>query len=144
MADRTRIDLIDKTIENLGVLVEGQTPTAAMRQKVDRVLDGHIAELRIEEIVYIADAGVAGSNSGPPSSGAIPEEYFNPVSHTLAWSAASSFSLAGDPSLAAQDQLARDTLRRLTRPGRTRRPLKLDPALRMQTRVTQGNFTEGS
>lgn len=143
-APRTRIDLIDKAIENLGVLVEGQAVTAAMRQKVDRIFDGHIAELRIEEIVYVADIGTPGGTSGPPTGGEIPAEYFNPLSHTLAWAAAPGFSLAGDPSLATLDQLARDTLRRLTKPARTRRTLRVDPALRMQSRVTQGNFTEGS
>lgn len=139
-AARTRIALIDKAIENLGVLVEGQAITAAMRQKVDRIFDGHLAELRTEEIVYIADVGT----ENPPLGGEIPAEYFNSLGHTLAWAAASGFSLAGDPSLASLDQLARDTLRRLTKPGRTRRTLKVDPQLRPQTRVTQGNFTEGS
>ena len=139
-APKTRRDLIDRAIENLGVLIEGQAISNAMVQKVDRILDGHFAELRTEEIVYVSDYGTP----NPPTGGEIPAEYFNPLSHTLAWGAASGFSLAGDPSLAALDTLARETLRRLTRPGRTRRPLKLDAQLRMRTRVTPGSFSEGS
>ena len=138
---RTRVDLIDEAIANLGVLVEGQAVSNAMRQKVDRVLDGHLAQLRVQEIVYIADAGTP----NPPAGGEIPVEYFSPLSHTLAWAAAPGFSLAGDPSLKALDGLAREELRVMNRPGRTRRTLRLDSQLRMQTRVTSsGNFSEGT
>lgn len=139
-AARTRVELIDRALENLGILVEGQSPTDTQRQKVDRIVDSHLAELRVEDIVYIADYGT----SDPPQGGEFPAEYFLALANTLAWAAAPSFSLAGDPSLKVLDDIGRDALRRLTRVPRTRRALKCDPAIRVRTIVGRGSFTTGT
>lgn len=140
-APRTRVDLIDRALECLGVLVDGQAPTAAMREKIDKILDGHMASLRVEEIVYVANYGT----SSPPAGGEIAAEHFLPIADTLAWRAAPTFNLAGDPALKAQDILARDELKRLTRPARSRRMLRVDPQTRMTSRAgAGGNFTSGT
>lgn len=140
MATKTRAELIDQVLDNLGVLVEGQAPSAEMRNKVDRLVNPHLASLRNQEIVYVADAG----EPNPPSGGEIEDEIFLALAHTLAFSCAPSFNLAGDPSLKALDILGKDELRVLGRPQRTRQMLQVDKAVRGTSFRIAGNFTRGT
>lgn len=140
MASKTRVDLIDQVLANLGVLVEGQSPTAEMRQKVDRLVNPHMASLRTLDIIYVADLGTA----EPPTGGEFDEELFLALGDSLAMRAAPSFNLAGDASLAALSIRAEDELRRLARPQRTRRMLRVDPQTRSQARIGAGSFTRGT
>lgn len=144
MATKTRVELIDRALEQLGILVEGQTPTADMRQKVDRLLDAHIRTLENLEITYVPNAGTAGGVSSAPTGGTIELEIFLPLADTLAWAAASGFNLAGDPSLKVLNDQAEMLLRRIGRPSRSRRMLQVDAATRSQARVSTGNFTRGT
>jgi hypothetical protein len=140
----TRRQLIDAALENLGVLVQGQTTSDEMVAKVDVVLDPSMNELRELDIVDMTAPSILGTPS-PPTSGAFPIQFALSLSDYLAWSAAPSFNLAGDPSLKVLSDQAEDTLRRLVRPSRTRRMLRVDPALRGENRrVTRGNFTPGT
>jgi hypothetical protein len=134
------MDLIDQVLDNLGVLVEGQSPTTELRNKIDRLVDANVEMLRVEEICYIADIGTA----GPPAGGSIELKLFLPLADTLAWACSPSFNLAGDPSLKALDVLARDRLLVLTRPERSRRMLSVDPATRTPRRTGSGNFSSGT
>jgi hypothetical protein len=140
MATKTRVDLIDQVLDNLGVLVEGQAPTAEMRSKVDRLVDPHLASLSNREIVSVSDAGTP----NPPSGGEIEENQFLAIADTLAMRCAPSFNLAGDASLKALAILAEDELRVLARPLRTRRMLQPDKATRGDSFRAVGNFTRGT
>jgi len=137
---KTRLDLIDRALENLGILVEGQAPTAEMRQKVDRVIDPRVAELRVDEVIYLADVGT----TNPPAGGQIPVECFLALADVIAWAAAPSFSLAGDPSLKVLGDLGEDRLRTIARPPKSRRMLRTDTATRPQGRGRPGSFSRGT
>jgi hypothetical protein len=52
---RTRLDLINQTLINLGALPVGQAPDADTSSVVDNLIDGLIAELEARDIVYIKD-----------------------------------------------------------------------------------------
>lgn len=137
---KTRVELIDQVLDNLGVLVEGQSPTAEMRAKVDRLVDAHCASLRTREVIYIADTGTA----SPPTGGEFDLEIFLPLADTLAMRSAPAFNLAGDASLMALSIRGEDELRVLARPQRTRRMLRVDPQTRSPSRISSGNFTRGT
>src|SRR6266853_2728980 len=140
----TRRQLIDAALENLGVLVQGQTTSDEMVAKVDIVLDPSMHELRVLDIVDMTAPSILGTPS-PPTNGAFPVEFVPSLSGYLAWSAAPSFNLATDPGLKVLSDKAEDTLRRLVRPSRTRRMLHVDHALRGENRrTTRGNFTQGT
>lgn len=137
---KTRTELIDQVLDNLGVLVEGQAPTAEMRSKVDRLLDPHVASLANRQITYIPDTGTA----NPPSGGEFEQELFLALADSLAMRCAPAFNLAGDASLKALAIIAEDELRVLGRPDRTRRMLQPDKATRGNTFRVSGNFTRGT
>jgi hypothetical protein len=140
MATKTRAELIDQVLDNLGVLVEGQAPTAEMRNKVDRLVDPHLASLRNREITYVPDTGTP----NPPSGGEFDEELFLALADSLAMRCAPSFNLAGEPSLKALAVLGEDELQVIGRPQRTRRMLQVDKATRGNSYRVAGNFTRGT
>lgn len=140
MATKTRVELIDQVLDNLGVLVEGQAPTAEMRSKVDRLIDPHIASLENREITYIPETGTA----NPPTGGEFEEALFLPLADSLAMRCAPSFNLAGDPSLKALAILGEDELEVLGRAPRTMRMLQCDKATRGYSFRGTGNFTRGT
>jgi len=140
----TRRQLIDAVLDNLGVLVIGQTASDEIVSKVDTLLDPTLAQLRVLEIVDVTAPSIIGTPS-PPTGGAFPIEFVLPLSDCIAWSVAGGFNLGSDPSLKVLSDQAEDTLRRLVRPGRTRRMLHVDRALRGENRrTTRGNFTQGT
>jgi hypothetical protein len=137
---KTRRELIDQVLDNLGVLVEGQAPSGEMVSKVDRLVDAHMASLRTREIVYVANVGTP----SPPAGGAFDLELFLAIADSLAFRAAPSFNLAGDPSLKTLALLGEDELRVIARPARTRRMLRVDKQTRGDRRIPAGNFTRGT
>jgi len=140
----TRRQLIDAALDNLGVLVLGQTTSDEMVAKVDVVFDPAMAQLRVLDIIDVTAPSILGTPS-PPTNGAFPVEFVLPLSDYLAWQAAPGFNLSGDPALKVISDQAEDTLRRLVRPSRTRRMLHVDHALRGENRrTTRGNFTQGT
>jgi len=137
---KTRVEVIDQVLDNLGVIIEGQPIAAELRSKVDRSLNSAMATLANLEVVYVADLGTA----NPPDGGEFDEELFLPLCHCIAWHLASSFNLAGDPELKVMGDINEDTLRRLGRPQRTRRMLRVDPQTRSQGFRITGNFSKGT
>lgn len=137
---KTRRELIDRVLDNLGVLVEGQAPAEEMVSKVDKLVDSHMASLRTREIVYVAQLGTA----SPPAGGEFDLELFLAIADSLAFRAAPAFNLAGDASLKALAILAEDELRVIARPARTRRMLRVDKQTRTDRRHSTGNFTRGT
>jgi len=136
---RTRRELIDAVLDNLGVLVPGQAPSDEEVGRVDSHIDSTIAELEAQEIVYVANAGTA----SPPNGGEIELAIFNALADCLAWAVAPAFNLAGDPALKVISDQAEETLRRIQRPPRTRKLLTTDIQLRAGHRYAPFNFTTG-
>jgi hypothetical protein len=138
----TRSDLIFQTLDNLGVLAAGQTPSSEDVSKIDKIIDASLADLTAREVVYVADAGLEG-----PTGGDIDPAVYLWLAAILAENASSSFGTGGDPALAAKAQAAEERLRVIGRPARTRRLLRTDHVLRRGNwpyARGNGNFTNGS
>lgn len=140
MATKTRRELVDAVLANLGVLVPGQSASDDTIAKVDDLLDPLLAQLAELDIVYVGDAGTA----NPPSGGAIEYAIFNPLADVLAFKVAPSFSQAGDPALKVLSDEAEGILRRLGRPPQVRKMLSTDEMLRSGVRGPRFNFTSGT
>ena len=140
MATKTRVELIDQVLDNLGVLVEGQAPTAEMRSKVDRLIDPHLASLTSRDITYVADTGTP----NPPTGGEFDEAIFLGLADSLAMRCAPSFNLAGDASLKALALLGEDELEQIGRPRRSGQMLQVDPGVRGVTFRGGGSFIRGT
>ena len=123
---KTRLELIYQVLDNLGVMVPGQSPTAEIVEKVDGRLDPALSMFAALEIVYVADAGTA----SPPVDGDIDDAIFLPLADMLAQECAAGFSLAGEPSLKALAVIAEEKLRVIGRPAKTRKLLTTDAQLR--------------
>jgi len=137
---QTRRALIDQVLDNLGVLVFGQAPSAEMVARIDDHIDPGMAQLAAEGIVYVADFGTP----GPPAGGAIDDAILLPLSDWFAFAAAPPFGLAGDPALKVLSDEAEATLRRIGRPAKTRKMLGTDIQLRAgNRRYASFNFTTG-
>lgn len=140
MATKTRRELIDQVLDNVGILVPGQAPSDEMVSKVDTRLDPVLATLAAREIVYVFDAGTP----SPPAGGEIDEAIFLALADSIADRVAGAFNLAGDTALKALAVLAEDELRVIGRPARTRRMLRVDAQLRSPRRNIPGNFSRGT
>ena len=103
---KTRIELVHRGLKNLGVLPQGQTPSAEEFNSVDDLVDSVIEDLIARDIYYLQDAD------------AVPEEAFMPLGHVLAWASAAEFGSQADAALAALAQKAEIDLKKIqsTRP----------------------------
>lgn len=116
---KTRNDLINQVLDRLQILVYGQSPSTEDVQKVDRLIDGAVAQLAALDIYYVQDPGELG-----PSDGAIEDEAFLALADYIA-----QFHLLADTRIQALSSIAEGNLRTLAAPARTRRTLRVDPAL---------------
>lgn len=82
---KTRADLVDQALRNLGVLAAGQSPAQEDYNAVDDHIDAVFASLESREIVSVGD------------DSQIPVEWFTPLSIILADDAAIEFGLPGVP-----------------------------------------------
>ncbi len=121
---KTRADLIERALFNLGVLAVGQVQSPEDAQKMDGYVDPTVALLASLQIYYVQDAGTEG-----PTDGAIEDEAFLPLADYLAMKAAVAFNLAGDAKLTALGLQAESDLRTIAAPARTLKTLRVDPAL---------------
>lgn len=121
----TRRDLIDKALDNLGVLAAGQTPSAEDVAKVDALIDPMVAMLAADEIAYVDAPGEPVAIGGE-----IDPAQFLALAAVLADEAKCGWGLQADPSFYVLRTQAEERLRRLGRPPRTRRTLRTDPMLR--------------
>lgn len=117
---KTRIELIYKILDNLGVMVPGQSPAAETVAKVDGIIDPALSMLAAMEIVYVADAGTP----SPPTNGDIDDAIFLPLADMLAQECSGGFNLAGDPALKTLAIIAEEKLRVIGRPAKTRQLLQ--------------------
>lgn len=138
---RTRRELVDLILDNLGVLVPGQSPGDEAVSRVDTIINPCLATLAAVGIVYVADPG----QSNPPTGGEIEDAIFVPLGDWIAWQTAGGFNLADSPSLKLLADQAEVTLRLIGRPASTRRLLTTDAQLRgIRTRSPIGNFSRGT
>lgn len=121
---KTRADLIDQALINLGVIAEGQSIEADLVDKMDKVVDPACAQLSRLDIYYVQDAGEIG-----PTGGEIEDGAFLSLAAYIANAACAAFNLPADAKLMALSQIAEAMLITLTRPARTRRTLRIDPAV---------------
>lgn len=121
---KTRAELIGQALINLGVIAEGQSIDADLIDKMDGVVDPACAELTILDIYYVQDAGSVG-----PTGGDIPDSAFLSLAAYIANAACAAFNLPADAKLQALSQIAEAKLVTLARPSRTRRTLRIDPAV---------------
>lgn len=141
---RTRRELIDETLNRLGVIIPGQTVPDELVAKVDKVINPALAQLRVLEIIDLTAQSITGTPT-PPTDGEFPIEVFLPLADSMAWSAAPQFNLASDPALKVLGDMAEDTLRRLAAGSSTRRMLRVDKALRSsRTGFGRGSFSQGT
>jgi hypothetical protein len=137
---RTRRQLIDQVLDNLGVLVPGQSPGDEAVSRVDGIIDPTFAMLATQGIVYVADSG----EPNPPNGGEIDDAIFLPLASCCAWAVAGGFNLADSPSLKALQIEAISILRIIGRPASTRRTLGTDIQLRGYRTSPLGNFSRGT
>lgn len=121
---KTRAELIDQCLTNLGVIAEGQSISAQDVEKMDTVVDPALSELSALDIYYVQDAGEIG-----PDGGALEDSAFLSLASYIANAACAAFNLPADQKLEALALLAEQKLRTLSRPGRTLRTLQVDAAL---------------
>lgn len=134
---KTRAELINQSLTNLGIIAEGQSISAEDVQKMDRVVDPALSELGELGIYVAQDAGDLG-----PSGGEIEDSSYLSLAAYIANAACSAFNLPADQKLQALSILAEQKLITLSRPGRTRRTLSIDPALQTRRVGTyRGGFT---
>jgi hypothetical protein len=138
---RTRRELIDQVLDNLGVLVPGQSPGDEAVSRVDGVLDPCLATLAALGIIYVADAGTP----NPPSDGEIDDAVFLPLAAYVAWATAGGFNLVDSPSLKILSDQAEKVLRLIGRPASTRQILRTDrQLLGTRIRARTGSFSQGT
>jgi hypothetical protein len=86
---KTRTELINQVLMNLGVLAVGQAADADTFDVVDNLVDGLLAELEAQDIIYIQDITTYG----------VEEKHFQPLARMLAWRAAPAFGAQNDQGL---------------------------------------------
>jgi hypothetical protein len=87
---QTRQSLVYRALRNLGVLPQGQNPSAEEYNQVDAIVDPMIEDLIGRDIVFIEDVD------------AIEDKYFLHLGHVLAGQCAAEFGMQADQALAAR------------------------------------------
>lgn len=124
MTTKTRQELVLEALDQLGLLVPGQAPSAANVNKMDGLVDPVIEELQALDIYYVQDAGEAG-----PAGGEIESSAFLSVAAYLANASTAKFNLPADAKLKALAIEAEQKLRTIARPASTRKFLKMDASI---------------
>lgn len=133
---KSRAELVNQCLTNLGVIASGQSIDADLVLKMDGFIDPAAALLARLDIYYVQDIGSLG-----PVDGAIEDEAFLPLADWIANKACAGFNLQADQKMQALAMLAEDTLRILAAPARTLRTLRVDPALITPRRgIYRGGF----
>jgi hypothetical protein len=137
---RTRRELVDAALDNLGILVPGQAPGDEAVARIDSIVDPAAATLAALGIIYFPDLGIP----NPPTGGQIEDAVFLPFAAICAWEAAGGFNQADSPSLKLLALEAEKTLRLIGRPASTRQTLRTDLQLTNRRYGPAGNFTRGT
>lgn len=122
---KTRAELINQCLVNLGIVAEGQSVSDQDVSKMDKIVDPALAELTALEFYYVSDPGEIG-----PSGGDFDDAAFLSLADYVANRACAAFNLAADTKMQALSIIAKDTLTTLSAPPRTHKTLRVDAALR--------------
>lgn len=122
---KTRAELINQCLTNLGVIAEGQSISDQEVSKMDKIVDPALSMLAALQIYYVQDAGELG-----PSDGDIEDSAFLPLADYIANAACAAFNLPADTKMQALSMIAEAKLITLSAPARTLKTLRIDPALR--------------
>lgn len=122
---KTRLDLVNQCLINLGVYIYGQSVAPEDLLKMDAFIDPAVALLEAKQIYFVSDVGTA----GPPDGGDIPDEAFLPLAKWIANEACSGFNLAADAKMQALATLAEADLITISAPKSTLQRLRQDPAV---------------
>lgn len=87
MTTKTRRELVDQSLANLGVLASGQTPSAEDVARMDGYVNPVLEQLAERDIVEVDD------------DDQIPSAWFLPLSYILSYAAAADFGQANDPRI---------------------------------------------
>jgi hypothetical protein len=112
---KTRTDLVHRALKNLGVLPQGQTPSAEEYNSVNALIDPMTEELIGRDIVFIEDVD------------AIEERYFLALGHVLAGQAAAEFGMQNDQAIAARMVKAEHDLEKIASTRPTYQTLEIMP-----------------
>jgi hypothetical protein len=124
MTTKTRRELVDQALVNLGILAVGQSVSNEDVSKMDVLVDPVCEKLSGLGIYYVQDQGTIG-----PSGGEFESAAFLSIADYLANAAAAAFNLPADAKLAALAQLAEQDLRTISRPPQIRQTLRIDGAI---------------
>lgn len=128
MAVKTRLDLINRALTEIGKLESGQTASAEDVATVDELVDPMIEDLSARQVIHVADAGDPG-----PTGGQIEAAPFLHLARLLGELIAPGFGRSSD---AGAMEFAERRLRTLSRVGRgSGSMLRVDGALRPARRA---------
>ena len=99
---KTRTELIHRALRNLGVLPQGQSPSAEEYQSMDDLIDAMIAGLEARDIIDIKFFPIE-------------DEFLIPLGHYLAAAAAPEFGQAQDQAIWALKERAELDLKEMER-----------------------------
>jgi hypothetical protein len=111
---KTRDDLVQRALKNLGVLPQGQVPNVQEYNAVNDLVDSTVEDLIGRDVVYIDDVE------------AIDEKYFMPLALILASNCRAEFGLTDDPALPALAQKSERDLQQISRVVPTFKTLKVE------------------
>lgn len=106
---KTRIELVNEALKNLVIVGAGQEPDTEDFDEVDAKVDGLLAQLRVDEICFVAN------------DDEIPDEWFDPIAELLANNCASKF---GQQYSLDKKTVFEQLLRRLTASRTTYQPMQ--------------------
>lgn len=132
MTTKTRQELIVEALDQLGIIVPGQAPSATIMNKMDTIIDPVIEQLDALGIYYVDDVGEIG-----PTGGEIESAAFLALAAYLANAGAPKFNLAADTKLKALAIEAEQTLRTIARPASTKKFLQTDAGIPTGRRGTR-------
>jgi hypothetical protein len=100
---KNRTDLIHRTLRNLGVLPQGQSPSAEESQSIDDLIDPTLEELKVRQVCL--------TNI---DSNYIEDEFFLPLGRIMAAAAAPEFGQEQNQAIWALKERAELDLKKMT------------------------------
>jgi hypothetical protein len=112
---KDRQELVHRALKNLGVLPQGQNPSAEEYNSVDALIEPMIEELIGRDIVFIESPEV------------FEDRFFLALGHVLAGQAAAEFGMQNDQAIAARMVKAEHDLEKIASTRPTYQTLEIMP-----------------
>jgi hypothetical protein len=106
---------VHRALKNLGVLPQGQSPSAEEYNSVDALIDPMVEDLLGRDIVFLESTEV------------FEDRYFLALGHVLAGQAAAEFGMQNDQAIAARMVKAEHDLEKIASTRPTYMPLEIMP-----------------